>query len=376
MTQSSPLKATRQSNFELLRIVAMFFVLLLHANWLAFRFPTSAEIGVSPISSFLRMWMESLTIVAVNTFVLISGYFGIRLRGKSLVSLLFQSGFYILGIYLVLVLALGEPLSLKRLLLSFSPLAPSGGWFIPIYVGLMLVSPALNSYVEHALKKSLARLILLGVALEAIFGWGVNHLQVQNGYSVLSFVFLYLIGRYLHHYAEDFSRYRGTFYLKLYLALSFVNAFALYLLTALHLFVPSMPADLANKSMISGLLLAYSSPINIAGAVCLVLLFSRIRIQSKAINWIASSTLAVYLIHCNEGLINWYISTVWVLSYYPTILFLIYLFIFLVAVFFGSILIDKLRIALWQYVGSPIYDRLSTLLKRSIPSINEIDSNP
>ena len=364
MAQSLPLKAARQSNFELLRIVAMFFVLLLHANWLAFRFPSSAEIGVSPVSSFLRMWMEAITIVAVNTFVLISGYFGIRLRGKSLVSLLFQSGFYILGIYLALILALNKPLSLEQLLLNFSPLAPSGGWFIPIYVGLMLVSPALNSYVEHAPKRSLARLILLGVALEAIFGWGVNHLQISGGYSVLSFILLYLIGRYLHRYPEDFKRYQGAFYLKLFLALSFVNALVPYMLTALHLLVPSMPANLANKGMVSGLLLAYSSPINIAGAVCLVLLFSRIRIQSKVINWIASSTLAVYLIHCNEGLINWYISTVWVLSCYPTILFLIYLFIFLVAVFFGSILIDKLRIALWQHVGSPIYDRLSTLLKR------------
>ena len=374
MEQNTSLKTARQSNFELLRIVAMFFVLLLHANWLAFRFPTSSEIGISPISSFLRMWMEAITIVAVNTFVLISGYFGIRLRGKSLVSLLFQSGFYILGIYLVLVLALNKPLSPEQLLLNFSPLAPSGGWFIPIYVGLMLVSPALNTYVEQAPKKSLARLILLGLALEAIFGWGVNHLQVQNGYSVLSFVLLYLIGRYLNRYAEDFKRYQGSFYLKLFLGLSFVNALALYLLTALHLFVPSIPADLANKGMVAGLLLAYSSPINIAGAVCLVLVFSRIRIQSKAINWIASSTLAVYLIHCNEGLINWYISTVWVLSFYPMILFLIYLLLFLVAVFFGSILIDKLRIALWQYIGSPIYDRLSVLVKRSIPSISKTES--
>jgi len=251
----------------------MFFVLLLHANWLAFHFPTSSEVSVSPISSFLRIWLEAITIVAVNTFVLISGYFGIRLRGKSLMSLLFQSGFYILGIYLVLVLALDEPISIKRLLLSFSPLAPTGGWFIPIYVGLMLVSPALNTYAEQVPKKSLARLILLGVALEAIFGWGVNHLQVQNGYSVLSFVLLYLIGRYLNRYAEDFKRYQGSFYLKLFLILSFVNALALYLLTALHLFVPSIPADLANKGMVAGLLLAYSSPINIAGAVCLVLLF-------------------------------------------------------------------------------------------------------
>lgn len=356
MVQSTPLKTARQSNFELLRIVAMFFVLLLHANWLAFRFPTSSEIGISPISSFLRMWMEAITIVAVNTFVLISGYFGIRLRGKSLVSLLFQSGFYILGIYLVLALALNKPLSPEQLLLNFSPLAPSGGWFIPIYVGLMLVSPALNTYVEQAPKKSLARLILLGVALEAIFGWGVNHLQIQNGYSVLSFVLLYLIGRYLNRYAEDFKRYQGSFYLKLFLILSFVNALALYLLTALHLFVPSISADLANKGMVAGLL------------------FSRIRIQSKAINWIASSTLAVYLIHCNEGLINWYISTVWVLSFYPMILFLIYLLLFLVAVFFGSILIDKLRIALWQYIGSPIYDRLSVLVKRSIPSISKTES--
>ena len=104
----------RASNFELLRILAMLLILVLHANFLAFRFPTNEAIHSQPLTSLGQVWSEALAIVGVNVFILISGYFGIKARVKGIVSLLFQAFFYTVGVYSTLVLLGLEPFSLSE----------------------------------------------------------------------------------------------------------------------------------------------------------------------------------------------------------------------------------------------------------------------
>lgn len=56
----------RQSGIELLRLVAMFMVLLLHANYLSFGAVSDYAVLYSPIDAFGRVFMEQLCIVSVN----------------------------------------------------------------------------------------------------------------------------------------------------------------------------------------------------------------------------------------------------------------------------------------------------------------------
>jgi len=46
----------RESNFELLRIIAMFMVLVLHADFQALGEPTRADIISSPLTSSLKVF--------------------------------------------------------------------------------------------------------------------------------------------------------------------------------------------------------------------------------------------------------------------------------------------------------------------------------
>ena len=77
-------KNNRESNFELLRIITMFMVLILHADFLATGTPTNDDISIFPGKSFVKFFIEALTIIAVNVFVLISGWFGIHFHLKKL----------------------------------------------------------------------------------------------------------------------------------------------------------------------------------------------------------------------------------------------------------------------------------------------------
>ena len=68
----------RQSNIELLRIVAMMLVLIVHADFLALGAPDALALKALPVESGLRVWLQGFALVCVDVFVMISGYFGIR----------------------------------------------------------------------------------------------------------------------------------------------------------------------------------------------------------------------------------------------------------------------------------------------------------
>jgi surface polysaccharide O-acyltransferase-like enzyme len=87
---SIPDPKVRQSNFELLRIIAMFMVLILHADFQALGAPDKAELIKFPLAATIKVIFEMACIVAVNVFVLISGWFGIRPSVKGISKFIFQ----------------------------------------------------------------------------------------------------------------------------------------------------------------------------------------------------------------------------------------------------------------------------------------------
>ncbi len=356
--------SSRASNFELLRILAMLLILILHANFLTFRFPTQEAIHTRPLLALGQVWSEALAIVGVNVFILISGYFSIKARVKGIVSLLFQALFYTFGVYCTLVLLGVEPFGKSELIGSLMPLNRKAEWFLPTYLGLMLFAPLLNAFAQRTDERGLRHYLLLFFIIEFLLGFMNDQLEVKDGYSLFSFAGIYLVGRYLKLYPERFSSWRGRNFFLSYLGLTLAQSLALLVY-----------AYVTKESIIGSPLtykfLRYVSPINIAASILLFLAFSRLSLRSTIINWVSSSTLAVYLIHCNPRLIGRYTGFIKGLNeQYPTATFIVLVIGFILAVFAGSILIDKLRQLLWQRVISPLYDAGACLWKRvGLPSI-------
>ena len=90
-------KAPRQMNVELLRVVCMMMVLALHANFYPFGMPDKHECLHVALPSFTRCWIEMMTIVAVDVFVMISGWFGLNARRRSYTSFIFTALFFSIG---------------------------------------------------------------------------------------------------------------------------------------------------------------------------------------------------------------------------------------------------------------------------------------
>ncbi len=273
------LNIQRKSNIELLRVIAILFVVTVHVTFGATGIPESEENYTIP-----TLLVESLTLIGVNLFVLISGYFSISLKKYSIANILFICLFY--GVLKLVVEIINNEFSLKYLLF-----VSSSNWFIVAYLGLMLASPLLNQYADTCSKRNLLITILSFIIFQFWFGnielWANK--SFAYGYSVMSLSILYLIGRFLKHYGIPV--WMSRFGLLLYLLSSlFTSCLAVFLLRQ----------DLP-QSTIKELLLrvySYNSIIVITASIAFFSVFANWQIPYvKFVNRIAKSSLAVLLIH-------------------------------------------------------------------------------
>lgn len=324
----------RLSNIELLRIIAMFLVLVVHADFFSLGKPTAHDISAAPLPSFTRFFFQSLSILCVDVFVLISGWFGIKPTFNRVASFLFQCFFFLIGIYVVcLVLGL-EVLSVKGIAGCF--FLNGWNWFIKAYIGLMILAPVLNVFIERATERQLRNLLICFYVFQTLYGWvsGAAAFFV-GGYSTMSFIGLYMLARYVRLYPSKYTQKSPVF--------DFAVFFVIIMLQAIIAFCFLWS---------SGYMFSYVSPLVILSALYLLLLFSKLHIQSKVINWIAISSFAVFLLHTNPNLCKPYFIPVikQIYAHFSGPMCLFVIFLFLLSVFISAIFIDKFRVAIWNLV--------------------------
>lgn len=193
--------ATRQSNLELLRIVSMIMVVLVHVDGASLGLPQPlGEFGAMSARDVWRLAVESATIIGVNCFTMISGYFGIRLRLRSIAAYLFQCVFYAVGIFSLVWLVFPAKFTLGEWLESWLVLSHTDLWYVPAYFGLMLLSPLLNAGAAALSKSDLKLAVGMFVGFNVWCGWWWGAAFNPTGYTVVQLVMVYLLGRYIGLY--------------------------------------------------------------------------------------------------------------------------------------------------------------------------------
>lgn len=334
------IKKERESNIELLRLLAMFLVLVVHADFFSLEAPTLNDTLSTPTNALFRFFFESLSIVCVNVFVLISGWFGIKPSIKSFCNFVFQCLFFLIGIYIVLLACGLTSPSINGLAGCFCMLKEN--WFIKAYIGLYILSPVLNAFIKNADKKTYENVLIAFFVFQTVYSWFTGAaVFFENGYSTMSFIGLYLLAQYLKLYQLKKIVLPPPFwYLLGYGIITIIMAIVCFFFTRIGL------------SIISGRMFAYVNPLVIASALCLLLYFNGLKLKSKFINWCAASSFSIFLLHTNPNLCEPYFKT-FVQGIYNNndgLNFLLLIFAFLLAVGIIAILIDQIRKVLWKIV--------------------------
>ena len=323
----------RQSNFELLRILAMLLVLVLHCNFWPIGIPDAADFHDAPLTTWTRTLFQSAAIVCVNVFILISGWFKIKVSLKGFFNFIFQCLFFSFGTYLVMFCLGKAPFSLTIIAecLGISKVE----WFIKSYIGLYILAPALNIFSDKASRKQLFWVLVAFFTFQTIYGMTMTAQFIQRGYSTFSFIGLYLLARYMRLYP---SRILSRLSLWSYLGSVGVLSVLFYI----------------NQMIKSPLdMYAYINPLIIFSSMGLFLTFGNIKMRtSPVINTISRSSFAIYLLHYSPVILQpVFLPTARrIFENYSGAGYFGAISLFIIVVSLTAILTDQLRIWLWRRI--------------------------
>lgn len=312
------------SNIELLRIVSMAMVLAVHFTGAAFGLPSPDDLS-SPTAMMLgKNVVETLTIVGVNCFILISGFFGIRATWKGLLSFTFTCLFASAVVFMLYCVESG--FSWVFLWESVCIYSCTDLWFVPAYLVLYLLSPVLNAGLKSLDRRKLF-LFLGGLLFVNVYlGWMRGGKVNPYGYNEMQMILMYSIGWLLRRELPTLSTISVKGWIAVYLVCSAGTFFTASFLSSREAF-------------------AYNAPFVIMASVSFFLIFAVMPpFHSKAVNWVASSAFMVYLLHKPPFIWNklrGYLNMFYDDYSYPV--FLLCVAGLFVGVFAVSILVDKMR---------------------------------
>jgi surface polysaccharide O-acyltransferase-like enzyme len=336
----------RQSNFELLRGVLMFMVIGFHVIGRGI-LDKDSPVPIGSTNYFNGNLLESFFVMAVDCFILISGYWGIRASFKKLLTLYLPILFYSIILYLIIGY-LNSDFDLNSFLYFCIPFTSAKWWFVAQYILLFLFSPLLNKILTNIKKRELESALLIGgflfVLLPTFTPFSLT--RHDRGFGIINFILLYLVGYYLRHFwNKNLRRYT---YLVSYV-LSCACVFTFNYLAAKYL---NHNRGWASKFYGYDTLFVYSS------AISFFMYFKSLNIKSSTINKLSPSFFYIYIIHEHSSVREVLYEKLGCPNYYDSPYLIFHALFSCVIIFAGCLIIDLLRRFLFSKIEGKLVSAL------------------
>lgn len=281
-------RKNRNSAYELLRIVAMFLIILHH-------FAAHGDFEYESVTGG-RLWFDLIYMggqIGVDVFVLISGYFLVNNKNgieiKKVIKLWGIILFYSLSTFILLIISGYSVFSMSELLKAGMPLIFQKWWFASAYFILYLIHPYLNRFLYTLDDKTYKKMIIEAVILWSVIPTLTTKDIEQN--AIIWFVVLYLIGGFVRFYGtEHYSTKKVSLILIITIGINYFSTVCFSFWGINNSFFYDHIFYFYSREKITTLVIS----------VCIFVLFGRLDVKNKYINIIASGTFGCYLIH-EEG---------------------------------------------------------------------------
>ena len=281
----------RNSAFELMRITAMFMIVIGHCVMVTAQ---DQEPYLGTIDN-IGWFIKAFTVCAVNLFFLLTGYYaqGKRIRFGKTIELWIKTIFYSVGIYIISCL-FGNKVQIKSLIKYLFPITFKTYWYMQVWVVLSLVSPFVAKLLDSINKMTHTILICLLICFFSLHQTLIpvsNTLDQTQGYGISWAIVMFIIGNWIYKYAKT--------YIINIPALFFAIGYVLCSLTIFASNYLIVKYDIAKGVQSRGNFYAYNSVTVLVQSLCMYMIFvllSEKHINSSIITKISQNMIAVYLI--------------------------------------------------------------------------------
>ena len=317
----------RKSNAELLRILCI-LAILLHHFCIHALYPEIVPLDIigKGWDSHFILSIYGFIYIGVNCFILISGWFKIKLSWRGFINL-----YLICAIYNLLA-SYQHFLSWDTLREVFLPFLYGDLWFIKAYFKLFFLAPFLNPAIVH-MNKWYYVLLLIIIEVAGMFYTDIWYF----GYSLPHFIFLYLLGGFLRRVVtEEKAQAYRWYYLGAYMLFGAIWGICTMLTAYGHTI---KHWDVWN----------YNNPILLLTAVSFFLFMMSWDTQNMLINRLAMSTLAVYIL--NDAVVGYDFLKPYAHAFTPGLQLMFWIGVTIVF-YVGAVIIDQIRILITQPIIS------------------------
>lgn len=312
----------RNANFELLRVVSMMMIVMLHL--------LGNDHGnvLSKTQEFSAAWvltwgLEALCTVAVNCYVLLSGYFlvgakdledidpngkPLRFHWRKVLDICVTVWFYTFVFFIIGYVLGWVGVSRTSLLHLVTPITGRTYWFVSVYLGMYILSPYINKLIKSLSEIAHRRLILVCIALFSVLPTILpiyDTFQSGGGIGLVWFVVLYLIASYLRLYGI------GGLWIRLEKWRSRQWGLA-YLVVTLGILTSKIVISVVTQKLLghttgTSILYQYYTPTCLLSAVCLFMTFKHMNLTGESmvgrlILLLSPLMFGVYIIHENPSI--------------------------------------------------------------------------
>ncbi len=347
------MKKTRQYGLDILRIMSMVLITVIH--YVAYS-GIMSQPDITVYNRAILSVFSGLSVVAVNIFILITGYFSYQKLPniKRVVALWVQV--IVVGIIATLIaaIALKKQIGITTLLKTIFPFSTMHYWFFTMYIILMLASPILNLVISKLDEVQQKMVCIIGFFVLCVFLTSnpfiddIYYIASSRGIVWLSY--LYFVGAGIKKYNWNFL---GKFNLLTVLCLLFAVCILKYL---------------QKDSVGNCILLDANAVLPFALSLLLFILFRNIHIKSKFIGNVISKLSAcsflVYIIQEHNVLRDWYWNLFSINSYADSPYMIVNLIISLVALWPIALII--------QWAFEKVLPIIDLIYEKVVKGINKI----
>ena len=228
--------------------------------------------------------------IGVICFVLISGYFRIKPTSRGLLKLVSMVLVYSLP---SLFFEIKNAEGWRDVVYSLMFVSRTNYWFVRTYIGLYLVSPLINTFLDHSSNKAKWYMLVVTGIITVYLGDFSKYYLYSDGKNLVNFMFLYQLGQMLSHYSDQWQKIKVWKFLIAYAFLNFFLVCCYY-----------YSYDTGFGVLLWRLSFPYSSPILIINAILFFIIIGHFSFTSIIVNRFSIGAFSIYLIHGNHPLVT------------------------------------------------------------------------